>query len=127
MDTGLQPGEFQLGRYKVRYAVFSSLGWAGRGPWMRAIVTNRRFILIPDDVHKEGNPLVISSNAIRRAWSICLGRRDGALVALSNGQLLYFLIDWGQGAHMVKDIRDMLTPPAQPTIAPRLYDKRYLN
>jgi hypothetical protein len=127
IDTTLQQGEFQLGRYKVRYAHFTSLGWDGRGPWMRAIVTNWRVILIPDDASDPLLPCVIAGKSISRVWHVSLGRRDGVILALGSGQLIYLFIDWAQGRRLVRDIREMLTPPAQPRIVPRMTRKSYLN
>ncbi len=127
MDTALQQGEFQLGRYKVRYADFTKVGWNARGPWMRAIITNRRLILIPDDVHNPVEPCVINGKTILYVWHVCLGTRDGMILSLSNGQLIYLFVDWAQGPHLVKDLREMITPPAQPRISPRMPDKKYLN
>ena len=127
MKTSLEQGEYQLGRYKVRYAKFSGLGWGNHGPWMRILVTNRRLIILPDDVRDSQATAIIARNEIGRVWNVCLGKRDGVILALTNGQLLYFFIDWSQGAKLVNDIREMLTPPLQPSITPRLPGKPYMN
>jgi len=127
MNTSLQQGEYQLGRYKARYAKFFGLGWDNNGPWMRVLVTNRRIILLADDVRDSQATAIISRKEIARIWSVCLGKRDGVILALSNGQLLYFFIDWSQGAKFVNDVREMLTPPLQPSITPRVPGKPYVN
>ncbi len=127
MNLTLQHGEYPLGRYLVRYAHFTTLGWDGRGPWMRAIITNRRVILIPDEVQSEADPCVINGSSLARAWNVSLGKRDGVIISLNSGQLLYLFIDWGQGGRLVKDICEMLTPAVQPRIVPRLTHKDYMN
>jgi hypothetical protein len=127
MDTSLQQGEYQLGRYKVCYARFFGAGWDNNGPWMRLIVTNRRLILFADDVRNSQTPAVIARSDIGRVWNVCLGKRDGVILALTNGQLLYFFIEWSQGAKLVSDIREMLTPPLQPNITPRVPGKPYIH
>lgn len=127
MNTLLQQGEYPLGRYTVRYAYFTTLGWDARGPWMRALITNRRFILIPEEAQSHIEPCVIEGNSVTRAWNVSLGKRDGVIIGLKNGQLIYLFIDWGQGARLVKDVREMLTPAAQPRIVPRLPSKNYMN
>jgi hypothetical protein len=127
MNTSLQQGEYQLGRYKVRYAKFSRLGWDNNGPWMRILVTNRRLIILPDDARDSQATAIIPRSNVGRVWNVCLGKRDGVILALTNGQLLYFFIDWSQGAKLVTDIREMLTPPLQPAITPRVPGKPYIN
>jgi len=127
MNTSLQQGEYQLGRYKARYAKFFGPGWDNNGPWMRFIVTNRRLILFADDFRDSQTTAVISRNDIGRVWNVCLGKRDGVILALTNGQLLYFFIEWSQGAKLVTDIREMLTPPLQPKITPRVPGKPFIN
>lgn len=127
MDTSLQLGEYQLGRYKARYAKFSGLGWDNNGPWMRILVTNRRLIVLADDVRDSHVTTAITRSEIGRVWNVCLGKRDGVILALTNGQLLYFFVDWSQGAKLVSDIREMLTPPLQPSITPRVPGKPYIH
>lgn len=127
MNTSLQQGEYQLGRYKARYAKFSGLGWDNNGPWMRVLVTNRRVILLADDARDAHATSVIGRSDIARVWNVCLGKRDGVIMALTNGQLLYLFVDWSQGAKLVSDIHEMLTPPLQPSITPRIPGKRYIN
>jgi hypothetical protein len=127
MNTSLQLGEYQLGRYKARYARFSRLGWDDNGPWMRVLVTNRRVILLADDVRDSHAATIIGRSEMVRVWNVCLGKRDGVILALTSGQLLYFFVDWSQGAKLVSDIREMLTPPLQPSITPRVPGKPYLN
>jgi hypothetical protein len=90
---------------------------------MRALVTNQRLVFMPDEPHDARapqSPTSIERTDIRLAWSVALGRRDGAIIALGNGQLVYLFIEWSQGAKLVRDIREMLTPPVQPRILPRL-------
>ncbi len=123
MKVPLQRGEYPLGRYKVRFARFTTHGWEERSAWMRALVTNQRVVFMPDDSQDARaalSPTTIESHDIVRVWNVCLGKRDGAIVALSNGQLLYLFIEWSQGAKLVRDIHEMLTPPVQPRILPHL-------
>lgn len=123
MKVPLQRGEYPLGRYKIRFARFTSHGWEERGSWMRALVTNQRVVFVPDDqedTRTAQSPASIDRSEILRTWNVCLGKRDGAILALTNNQLLYLYIDWSQGAKLVRDIQEMLTPPIQPRILPRI-------
>lgn len=127
MSEILQQGEYRLGRYRVRFARFTSLGWDTQGPWMRAIVTNRRLIFVPEDAASDVAPLEIAPGGIVRTWNVCLGRRDGLIIALKSGQMLYMFVDWGQGARLGRDMRELLTPPLQPRITPRTPHKQFVN
>lgn len=127
MSEILQQGEYRLGRYRVRFARFTSLGWDTQGPWMRAIVTNRRLIFVPEDATSDVAPLEIAPGGIVRTWNVCLGRRDGLIIALKSGQMLYMFVDWGQGARLGRDMRELLTPPLQPRITPRAPHKQFVN
>ncbi|MGQ9890149.1 MAG: hypothetical protein ACUVSX_16920 [Aggregatilineales bacterium] len=127
MNDDLQQGEYRLGRYRVRFARFTSLGWDTQGPWMRAVVTNRRLVFTPEDAASPIAPLELTPSSIARIWNVCLGRRDGLIIALKTGQMLYLFIDWSQGAHLGRDLRELLTPPLQPRIAPRAPHKQLVN
>jgi hypothetical protein len=39
---------------------------------------------------------------------------------MRGGMHLYMLVDWSQGSKLVKDINQMLLPPLNPRISPRL-------
>ncbi len=115
-----ETGEYLLGSYKVQNASWINGEWFGAGQWLRALVTNRRLLIVPD-AHRREILEVITPAEIRRVWNLCLGRRDGILVALHDGRRLYMLVDWSQGNRLARDINEMLTPPLKPHIAPRLY------
>lgn len=125
MNESLQQGEYRLGRYRARFARFTTLGWETQGPWMRAVVTNRRLLFIPEDGSVA--PLEFAAGSIARTWNVALGRRDGLIIALKSGELLYLFIDWGQGPRLGRDLRELLTPPLQPRIAPRAPHKPFIN
>lgn len=127
METKLQQGEYQIGRYKVRYAEFSGLGWCENGPWMRMAVTNRRLLFLPDDPRDSIGLNMIERSHITQVWNVCLGRRDGVILALRDGKLVYLFIEWAQGGKLTNDIREMLTPPLQPSITPRGPGKPFIN
>jgi hypothetical protein len=127
MNENLQQGEYRLGRYRVRFARFTSLGWDTQGPWMRAVVTNRRLVFTPEDAASQIAPLELPPGSIARIWNVCLGRRDGLIIALKTGQMLYLFIDWSQGARLGRDLRELLTSPLQPRIAPRAPHKQLVN
>jgi hypothetical protein len=123
MKVPMEHGEYPLGSYKIRFARFTPLGWEMRGSWMRAIVTNQRVVFMPDvleDTQAAHSPTSIARMEMRLAWNVCLGRRDGAILALQNGQLVYLYVEWSQGAKLVRDIHEMLAPPVQPRILPRM-------
>lgn len=115
----LQQGEQYLGRYKVRFARFGRGGWQSFGPWMRAMVTDRRLIVLPDEAQAEREPMVIASRSIDRVWQACLGKRDGGIIQLHSGELLYFYVEWSEAARLVKDLKLMVgvrvTPSARLT------------
>lgn len=127
MSETMQQGEYHLGRYRVRFARFTSLGWDTHGPWMRATVTNRRVIFFPDEATDDTTPLTLTPNSIARVWNVALGRRDGMIIALKSGQLMYLFVDWSQGARLSRDIGELLTPPLQPHIMPRAPRKQFLS
>jgi hypothetical protein len=110
--------ENQLGRYKVQHVKFIDGQWRPYGPWMRLIVTNQRVILFPDHAVQQAKHLVLYPQMIARVWSICLGKRDGAIMALRSGELLYFYVHWSESTKLIRDIHLMLRPaPRQPALA----------
>jgi hypothetical protein len=105
----LQARERSLGRYRVQHVKFERGGWQTDGPWLRLIVTDQRLVVLPDDPRQQDiEPLVIWRHAIARAWSVGLGKRDGGVIALHSGDLLYFYVDWSQSARLIRDINSML-------------------
>lgn len=126
MDYQLHQGEYMLGRYKIRFVHFTSLGWDTIGGWMRAIVTNRRLLFLPEDAY-EVAPAAIDAADIARVWHVGLGNRDGLIVGLRGGQLIYMFVEWSQGTRLSRDIREMIAPPIQPRIHPRPLDRRMLQ
>lgn len=127
MSVALEQGEYQISRYKVRVAHFTSLGWSASGPWMRATVTNRRILLLPDDLQVPMEMMEIPASSIHRIWNACLSGRNGVIMSLKDRQLLYLVVEWSQGPRLEKDVREMLVPPAQPRITPRPFHKNWLN
>lgn len=127
MDDNLEPGEYRLSRYRVCFARFTSLGWANQGPWMQAIITNRRALFVPEEANSGAAPLELAASGIARVWNVCLGRRDGLIIALKTGQLLHLFVDWGQGARLGRDLRELLMPPLQPRIVPHAPHKPLVN
>ena len=128
MSQVFQTGEHQVGRYRVQFARFSEGGWQTQGPWMRVIITNRRLIVLPDEVRREDpTPLVIPARDVVRVWSVGLGKRDGGVIELSSGDLLYFYVDWSQSARLVRDIRAMIQPRVAGASRAKSTDKRFIN
>jgi hypothetical protein len=128
MSYLLQSGEFSIGRYKIRFARFSKGGWRAQGSWMRLIVTNRRLILLPDHVHQEKSfPMVIPAANIVQMWSMGLGKRDGGVIELSGGELLYFFVEWSQSSRLLRDIRTLLRPARKSVAKTGAGHKRYVN
>lgn len=124
----LQSGEYSVGRYKIRFARFSKGGWRAQGPWMRLIVTNRRLILLPDHVQqKDSFPMMIAADHMAHVWSIGLGKRDGGVIELTSGDLLYFFVEWSQSARLMRDIRALLRPAKQSVVRAGAAPKRYIN
>jgi len=115
----LESGEYLLGNYKVKPANWMNGEWFGSSRWIRAMVTNRRLLLTPE-VHRFDQPEAIIPGDIFRVWNLCLGRRDGVMVALRDGRRLYMLVDWSQGSKLARDINELIAPPLKPHIAPRL-------
>ncbi len=109
MDPLLPSDEKQLGNYKIRFTRFVSGQWHTRGPWMRLIVTSDHLTVLPLGArHTDATPLTIPAENIARVWSIGLGRRDGGMIAMKSGTLLYFYVEWSQSARMMRDIARML-------------------
>jgi len=118
MNPLFEAGEYQLGRYKVQFVEWMDGEWCGTGYWLRAIVTNQRLLVYPEQ--NAVNTEIITPDKITRAWNVCLRGRDGLMVELNDLRRLYMLVDWSQGGKLAKDINEMLTPRAHPRIAPRL-------
>jgi hypothetical protein len=129
MSQLLRDGEQQVGRYRVRFARFGRQGWRTQGVWMRLIVTTERLLLLPDDVLQEPlePPMIISAAEVARAWSVGLGRRDGAVIALRSGELLYLFVDWSQSVRLTKDIQMMTRPAARRAAYTTPANKRFVN
>ena len=104
----LKQGEQQLGRYQVQFARFGRRGWQSHGPWMCALITNQRLIVLPDETVNSQKPMVITPRKIRRVWRAALGKRDGGIIELRDGELLYFYVEWSQGAQLVRDLKQMV-------------------
>jgi hypothetical protein len=124
----LQSGEFSIGRYRIRFARFSKGSWRTQGDWMRLIVTNRRLILLPDEVKQENTfPMVISASNIAQVWSMGLGKRDGGVLELNGGELLYFFVELSQSNRLMRDIRTLLRPAKPAPAKAGAGQKRYVN
>jgi hypothetical protein len=117
----LETGEYLLGSYKVQHAHWMNGEWFGAGYWLRVLVTNRRLLLHAEASRHREDTETINPADITKVWNLCLGKRDGILVALQDGRRLYMLVDWSQGNRLVRDINDMLAPPLKPRIVPRLH------
>jgi hypothetical protein len=115
--------ERHVGRYKVQYVKFIEGQWRPYGPWMRVMVTDQRLIFIPDHAPQHAKQMVIYPQMIGRVWSVCLGKRDGGVIALNSGQLLYFYVHWSESARLIRDINHLLRPtgtrPVLATTAPK--------
>jgi hypothetical protein len=118
MNGLFEPGEYQLGRYKVQYVEWTDGEWQGEGYWLQAIVTNRRLLVFPEKNTQKVE--AITPSGITRAWNVSLRGRDGLMVELTDFRRLYMLVDWSQGSKLLRDIKEMLTPRVQPRISPRL-------
>ena len=110
----LKQGEQQLGRYQVQFARFGRRGWQSHGPSVCAFITNRRLIVLPDETLTDQKPMVITPRKIRRVWRAALGKRDGGIIELRDGELLYFYVEWSQGAQLVRDLKQMIGFKALP-------------
>jgi hypothetical protein len=128
MENGimLQPKERLLGRYKVRQARYTQEGWTPRGPWLRLIVSDYRLIFMEEDA--QGNPQwrAIPPHQIAGVWSVGLGRRDGGIIALHSGSLLYFYVEWSESRKLMQDIKAMMKPLI-PRQGPAVVNKRHFQ
>ena len=128
MSYLLQSGEFSVGRYKIRFARFSKGSWRAQGDWMRLIITNRRLILLPDQATQENSsPMVIPASNIAQVWSMGLGKRDGGVIELDGGELLYFFVELTQSNRLMRDIRALLRPAKRGVAKAGAVPKRYVN
>lgn len=128
MSYLLQSGEFSIGRYKIRFARFSKGSWRTQGDWMRLIVTNRRLILLPDQANQENSfPMAIPATNIAQVWSMGLGKRDGGVLELNGGELLYFFVELSQSNRLMRDIRTLLHPAKRAVAKAGAGQKRYVN
>lgn len=112
--------ELSLGRYKVQRVYWEHGEWSQAGYWVNAMVTNRRLIFYPTQSETTQNRKSLKAADISSAWNVCLGGRDGLLIVLKDGRELYMLVEWSQGNRLARDVNQMLLPPVQPRITPRL-------
>lgn len=112
----LEYGEYFIERYRVQLTELMSSGWARSAPWLQTIITNRRLILMPE-AESSSSPMVISLPDIDGVWNVGLGRRDGVVLSLKNGEKLHMLVDWNEGRRMQRDTKMVMA--LQPDYSPR--------
>lgn len=128
MSYLLQLGEFSVGRYKIRFAHFAQGSWHAQGRWMHLLVTNRRLLLLPENPQqKDIYPMVIPAANIVQVWSMGLGKRDGGVIELKGGELLYFFVEMSQSTHLTRDVRALLKPALAKAAQAGMGQKRYTN
>lgn len=112
----LEHGEYQIERYRVKLTQLENQGWTSNSPWLRAVITNRRLILIQEEDEKNCPPMTIPLAEIQKVWNIGLGRKDGLMLYLKTGQRMHMFVDWNQGRKLMKDTQEMMsvTPGAMP-------------
>lgn len=117
-----EQGEYQLGSYRVQFAHMTNTGWSGTGPWMRAILTNRRFLLIPvtslDNTDKPQKATIIHLADVAKVWMACLGLHSGIMLTLNSGHHLHLFVDWSEGRRMMREMQASLAN-FPPRISPR--------
>lgn len=106
----LEQGEYPIERYRVKVTELIDSGWAVKIPWWRAFITNRRLILIPEAT-KKCSPTSIPLNDIVHVWNVGLGRLDGVVFSLTNGERLHMIVDWNQGRRFMRDTLRVLEAP----------------
>jgi hypothetical protein len=112
----LEHGEYIIERYRVQITELLDSGWARNMPWLQTIITNRRFILIPE-AEDDCSPIIISHTDIVEVWNVGLGRHDGIVISLKSGEMLHMLVDWNEGRRLLRDTRTMMT--LRPDYSPR--------
>jgi len=105
----LEYDEYLIERYRVQLTEFVNSGWALNGPWMRAAITNRRLILLPEVSDYNCDPTTIPLTEIRKIWNVGLGRKDGVMLALKSGERLHMFVDWNQGQKLMRATREMMS------------------
>jgi hypothetical protein len=108
----LEEGEYPIERYRVKVTELIDSGWAVNIPWWRAFITNRRLILIPEAT-KQCSPTIIPLNDIVHVWNVGLGRLDGVVFSLTNGERLHMIVDWNQGRRFTRDTLRVLEAPPE--------------
>ncbi len=106
----LEPGEYPIERYRVKITELIDSGWAVNIPWWRAFITNQRLILVPE-ANKQCSPTIIPLNDIVHVWNVGLGRLDGVVFSLTNGERLHMIVDWNQGRRFMRDTLRVLEAP----------------
>jgi hypothetical protein len=105
----LETGEAQLGRYRIQFARMSRQGWIGEGPWMQGVLTNQRFLMIPESTltgrGKIHPPTIINLNDVTKIWLACLGQHSGIVLSLKSGHHLHLFADWTEGRKMMRDVQ----------------------
>lgn len=125
MASIFEVGEYQIGRYQVHAASLSGSGWQKEGAALRMLLTNHRIILLPDVIGNKDQtmqPVVIPFKAISRVWNMALGKRDGLLIESSDGKQHYYFVNWNQGSELANEIKELIAPPLQPRISPRMFN-----
>lgn len=112
----LEHGEYQIERYRVKLTQLDTDGWSSDSPWLRAVITNRRLLLVPEEDQNDCSPVVIPLAEIQKVWNIGLGRKDGLMLYLKTGQRVHMFVDWNQGRKLMRDTQEMMsvTPGATP-------------
>lgn len=112
----LEHGEYQIERYRVKLTQLDTDGWSSDSPWLRAVITNRRLLFVPEEDQNDCSPVVIPLAEIQKVWNIGLGRKDGLMLYLKTGQRVHMFVDWNQGRKLMRDTQEMMsvTPGATP-------------
>jgi hypothetical protein len=104
----LEHGEYVIERYRVKVTELLDSGWAQSVPWLKAIITNRRLLLVPEEREASGSPINIPLSDIEAVWNVGLGRRDGVVFGLKGGEKLHMLVDWNQGRRLLRDTQTVM-------------------
>lgn len=116
VSFSLEYDEYQIENYRVQLTEFVNSGWATNGPWLHLVVTNRRFIFMPEKKQRQETLTVIPLCEVGKVFNVAMGRRDGVMFALKSGERLHMFVDWNQGQKLMRVARQMMSfkPGATP-------------
>jgi hypothetical protein len=112
-------GENPVGEYLVQIARPTSTGWVAGIPPLKATITNRRLILVPQ-TRRPHPPASIPGLFILKINDLLLSHRQAVQIRLKNNYNLNLFVGWSQTNEFVHQLQNMITPSLRKGYTPSL-------